>query len=83
MKTIAFSIFFFLFSVDATAQEHNVKFLKKNKFSGFPIAYYAPESRLAVGAFGAYTFYNKNDSNQKYPSQIQMGAAYCSIKKFK
>lgn len=76
MKTTAFSIFLLLFSVDAIAQEQNIKFLKKNKFSGFPVAYYAPETKLAVGVFGAYTFYNKNDSNQKYPSQIQMGAAY-------
>ena len=76
MKTFAFSIFLFSFSVNATAQKHNVKVLKKNKFSDFPVAYYAPETKLAVGVFGAYTFYNKNDSNQKYPSQIQIGAAY-------
>ena len=76
MKKIAFSIFLFSFSINATAQEHNVKVLKKNKFSGFPVAYYTPETKLAAGGFGAYTFYNKNDSNQKYPSQIQIGAAY-------
>ena len=76
MKTISFFICFFLHSAHASAQERSVDVLKKNKFSGFPVAYYAPETKLAVGVFGAYTFYNKNDSNQKYPSQIQIGAAY-------
>jgi outer membrane translocation and assembly module TamA len=48
----------------------------KNKLSAFPVAYYSPETKLAVGTLAAYTFYNKNDSTQKYPSQIQFGAAY-------
>jgi hypothetical protein len=57
------------------AQQDNFK-LHKNKFSVFPVAYYAPETKLAVGILGAYTFYNKKDSAQKRPSQIQVGAAY-------
>ncbi len=52
------------------------KVIKRNKISGFPVAYYSPETKLALGVLGAYTFYNKNDSTQKYPSQVQMGAAY-------
>ena len=48
----------------------------KNKLSAFPVAYYSPETKLAVGALAAYTFYNKNDNTQKRPSQIQLGAAY-------
>lgn len=57
------------------AQQDGVK-IHKNKFSIFPVAYYAPETKLAVGVLGAYTFYNKKDSAQKRPSQIQVGAAY-------
>ena len=57
------------------AQQDNFK-LHKNKFSVFPVAYYAPETKLAFGILGAYTFYNKKDSIQKRPSQIQVGAAY-------
>ena len=76
MKTTAFYICFLLFSFYATAQEDKAKVVKKNKLSAFPVIYYAPETKLAAGVFGAYTFYNKNDSTQKYPSQIQIGAAY-------
>lgn len=53
-----------------------MKILKRNTFSAFPVAYYSPETKLAVGGFGAYTFYNRDDSSQKYPSQIQIGVAY-------
>ena len=76
MKTSFFFICLIFYAVYATAQQSSVEVLKKNKFSGFPVVYYAPETKVAVGVFGAYTFYNKNDSNQKYPSQIQIGAAY-------
>jgi outer membrane protein assembly factor BamA len=65
----------FVHSTTLVAQQDSVH-LKRNKFSFFPVAFYSPETKLAFGVLGAYTFYNTKDTNQQYPSQIQIGAAY-------
>lgn len=66
---------FFVHCTASVAQQDSVH-LKRNKFSFFPVAFYSPETKLAFGVLGAYTFYNKKDINQQYPSQVQIGAAY-------
>lgn len=49
--------------------------LKKHKLSGFPVAYYTPETRLAVGAVGIYTFHWKHDSIRSRASNSSLGFA--------
>ena len=52
--------------------------IKSNKKSiiGLPVVYYSPETRLAFGGFASYTYKGKNDTLQKFSSQIQLGAVY-------
>ena len=76
MKNYCVILVLLILVICANAQTENTIKIKKNKLSSFPVIFYAPETRLAAGIFGSYTFYNKKDSTQKYPSQIQIGAAY-------
>lgn len=50
------------------------------KINGFPIAYYAPETRLAFGALGVCTFSMKNDDSLTRRSNVNLGFAFTQNK---
>jgi outer membrane protein assembly factor BamA len=56
-------------SVDTT------KKVKRNRFYGFPVLFYLPETRFGVGGAGIYSFRFKSDSTQARPSRINIGFA--------
>ena len=49
---------------------------KRWSLSGFPVAYYSPESSLGIGLFGLYNFNWKNDSIGARKSSMTLGTAY-------
>ena len=54
--------------------------VNKRKITGFPIAYYTPETGVAVGALGITTWNWKQDSLFAKKSSITLGFAYTSRK---
>jgi Omp85 superfamily domain len=56
-------------SVDTT------KKVKRNRFYGFPVLFYLPETRFGVGGAGIYSFRFKSDSTQARPSRVNIGFA--------
>ncbi len=75
MRFIFSAVTVFLFTINVFSQDSSRK-NKPRRLSAFPVVFYSPETSVAVGGFAAYTFRNKKDSVQRYPSQIQFGAAY-------
>ncbi len=47
-----------------------LKSQKRNRFYGFPILFYLPETRFAIGGVGVYSFRFPNDSDRARPSFI-------------
>jgi hypothetical protein len=47
----------------------------RNRFYGFPVLYYTPETRFSIGAAGIYAFRFKKDSSNARPSRINFGLA--------
>jgi outer membrane protein assembly factor BamA len=52
-----------------------VKKVKRNRFYGFPVFFYLPETRFGIGGAGIYSFRFKNDSNNARPSRVNIGFA--------
>jgi outer membrane protein assembly factor BamA len=50
--------------------EDTLKPQKRNRFYGFPILFYLPETRFAIGGVGVYSFRFPNDSDRARPSFI-------------
>jgi hypothetical protein len=50
------------------------------KILGFPVVYYTPETRWALGATSITTIKDKSDSTNHRPSSIQFGFAYTQLK---
>lgn len=69
-------LFLILFSLSAFAQEKPKDTLKRFKFSGFPVLYYAPETKLAFGLVGINTFKWKDDLPDARVSNVTVGLAY-------
>ncbi len=63
---LAFS-FFYQAQTDST---------KRFKFSGFPVIYYSPETKLAFGLVGLNTFRWKNETDLPRISNVTVGFAY-------
>lgn len=57
--------------------------IKKVNFSGYPYAFYSPETQAAIGAGGIFLFYTKSKSNNLRPSKIGFGAHYTTNKQYK
>ncbi|MHB1921495.1 MAG: BamA/TamA family outer membrane protein [Chitinophagaceae bacterium] len=55
-------------------------FSSKWKIYGLPIIYYTPETRLVFGASIASTFRSQPDSIQRFPSFLQLAAAFTQNK---
>ena len=49
---------------------------KRIKFSGFPVLFYSPETKLAFGVVGLNTFRWKNEFNSPRVSNLTIGFAY-------
>ena len=49
--------------------------------NAFPYAFYTPETQVAVGAGGVFTFYTKKDSLLN-PSKVTFSGFYSSIKTY-
>jgi len=56
--------------------------LKKVNFSGYPYAFYSPETQAAIGAGGIFLFYTKKDAALR-PSKVGFGAHYTTNKQYK
>ena len=56
--------------------------IKKINFSGYPYAFYSPETQAAIGAGGIVLFYTK-DNDRLRPSKIGFGAHYTTNKQYK
>lgn len=56
--------------------------IKKVAFSGYPYAFYSPETQAAIGAGGIILFYTKK-SEALRPSKIGFGAHYTTNKQYK
>ena len=55
---------------------------KKLKVIGFPVVYYTPETRWALGATSITTINSKFDSTNIRPSSVQFGFAITQLKQF-
>jgi outer membrane protein assembly factor BamA len=66
-------LFFLLHSVLTIAQTDSTK---RNRWFGYPVAFYSPETKLGFGLAGSYSFRFKNQADTTFPSQITFGAAY-------
>lgn len=55
---------------------------KKASFSGYPYAFYTPETEAAFGGGGIVLFYTKKSENLR-PSKIGFGAHYTTNKQYK
>ena len=55
---------------------------KKSVFKAYPYAFYTPESKLAFGAGGIYTFYT-GDGDELKPSKIGFGGYYSTNNQYK
>ncbi len=53
---------------------------KRFKFFGFPVAFYAPETKIGVGVTSMFSFKFKNDSLQTRRQNVQLGFAYTQLK---
>ncbi len=62
-------------SPGAYSQQHDTAEISRVHFSGLPVVYYTPETKLAFGGLGIITFANPH-YRQRYPSQVQLGVAY-------
>jgi len=56
--------------------------LKKVDFSGYPYAFYSPETQAALGAGGIFLFYTQEDKKVR-PSKIGFAAHYTTNKQYK
>ena len=56
--------------------------IKKVNFSGYPNAFYSPETQGAFGGSGIFLFYTKNNKELR-PSKIGFGAHYTTNKQYK
>jgi len=57
--------------------------IKKVNFSGYPYAFYSPETQAAFGGGGIFLFYTKNKTDELRPSKIGFGAHYTTNKQYK
>jgi len=55
---------------------------KRSRFKAYPYAFYTPESKLAFGAGGIFTFYAGKEVGLK-PSKIGFGGYYSTNKQYK
>jgi len=55
---------------------------RKMTFSGYPYAYYTPETQLAFGAGGILIFYTSKHEDI-LPSKVTLGAWYSTNKQYK
>jgi outer membrane protein assembly factor BamA len=67
-----------LSQADSTA-DSTAKF--KSSLSAYPYAYYTPETQLAFGGGGVYTYYTARDSLLN-PSNLTIGAYYATVKTY-
>jgi len=56
--------------------------VRKVVFSGYPYAFYSPETQAAIGAGGIFLFYTKRNENLR-PSKVGFGAHYTTNKQYK
>lgn len=52
----------------------------RNRWFGYPVAFYSPETKLGFGVAGSYSFRFKNEATRSFPSQLTFGAAYTTNK---
>ncbi len=57
----------------------NAEETQRNRLFGLPIIYYTPETKLAYGATGIYTFRFKHAPDTARPSQIQLALAHTQL----
>ncbi len=75
-------LFIFLFSLESQANiglippPSDTTKIDRNSVSGFPIAYFTPETDWAFGAVGVYAFRLKGMKDDSRPSQISLAGAY-------
>jgi outer membrane protein assembly factor BamA len=74
MKSLISLIVIILFSTCGISQVD--KATSRVKLSGFPVAYYTPESGLGFGVLGLMNFNWTNDSINARKSSMTLGAAY-------
>lgn len=79
LKIISFTTLFILILYQGYCQQQDSIVVKQFHLSGFPVVYYSPETKLAYGVLGIIAFRNLQ-YRQKYPSQVQLGAAYTTNK---
>lgn len=73
----------FTISINASAQDTDtlstptmqVKPVKRNRFYGFPVFFYLPETRFGIGGAGIYSFRFRKDSTNARPSRVNIGFA--------
>lgn len=53
----------------------SIQQVKRNRFYGFPVFFYTPETRFGAGGAGIYAFRFPSDSNNARPSRINFGFA--------
>ncbi|MGL4598090.1 MAG: BamA/TamA family outer membrane protein, partial [Bacteroidia bacterium] len=74
MRLRFFSLIIFMFFASCAyargLAEDTLKPQKRNRFYGFPILFYLPETRFAIGGVGVYSFRFPNDSDRARPSFI-------------
>jgi hypothetical protein len=51
------------------------KKVKRNRFYGFPVFFYLPETRFGAGGAGIYSFRFRSDSTNARPSRLNIGFA--------
>jgi len=61
---------------DTTGVWQSGRWFRKSSLIVIPILYYTPETRLAGGAAGLFTFFAQGQSDAQRRSQLQLGAAY-------
>jgi hypothetical protein len=79
LRVVLLVFFVTCFTLVGNSQD-SLNQLKRRNFTGFPIAYFTPETGLAVGALGLLTGNWKNDSLSAKKSSATIGFAYTTRK---
>lgn len=80
-KSLFITILISLFPILLFAQKADslsvdtVKKIKRNRFYGFPVFFYLPETRFGAGGAGIYSFRFKSNSTNARPSRVNFGFA--------
>jgi len=70
--------FILLFLLLSQLVHSQVDSTRMSRFFAYPLGFYAPETKLGLGAAGTYVFRLRGISDTIMPSQISFGAAYTS-----